>query len=164
MYWYCDLKGTLNATKNGSGCCLRDRESTDGGGYCLAYNNDSTVVVDTYWMVEADFVTAVENAEYVLPSAKKVTQTNDNLGFENFKCSTIVADDHFGCSKLQLWPAASYSGGFRFESEKRVEAYYYDLQQTGSVRWKKNRSFFLEGATGLVYSAVAGIATMLLAF
>merc|ERR1712083_338328 len=58
-------------------------------------------------MVEADFVTAVENAEYVLPSAKKVTPTNDNLGFENFKCSTIVADDHFSSGQLPRTPEDS---------------------------------------------------------
>ena len=27
------------------------------------------------------------------------------------------------CTKLQLWPAASYSGGFRFESGKKVETH-----------------------------------------
>ena len=37
MYWYCDLNGTLNATKEGSGCCLRDREDTEGGGYCIRH-------------------------------------------------------------------------------------------------------------------------------
>ena len=41
MFWYCSLEGTLNSTKLGSGCCLRDREYTEGGGNCIVYNNDS---------------------------------------------------------------------------------------------------------------------------
>jgi len=72
MFWYCSLEGTLNATKSQSGCCLRDREPGEGGGYCITY--DDTVSggekVNTYWLVEAEFVSAVENAEFVLPSNK----------------------------------------------------------------------------------------------
>ena len=65
------------------------------------------------------------------------------------------------CWKLQLWPDAAYSNGFRFEKGNRVEAYYYDFQQTGVARWRKNRSFFLEGATTLVAVASALTATLL---
>jgi len=79
-------------------------------------------------MVEADFVSAIDSsAEYVLPSAKAVTQTDGNRGFESFKCNDAadLAGFVMKCSKLQLWPAASYSGGYRFEKDGYVEAYYY---------------------------------------
>ena len=125
MSWYCNLTGTLNATKGGSGCCLRDRESTEGGGYCIRYNTDSTPKAETLWMVEADFVTATEVSEYILPAGKVVTETVSNVGFETFSC-TIQANEWMKCNKMQLWPAASYSGGFRFEGGNRVEAYYFD--------------------------------------
>ena len=80
-------------------------------------------------MVAADFTTAVTTSDYVLPAAKQVTQTATNKGFTSFKCS-LTADPILSCSKLQLWPAAAYSGGFRFEKGKRVEAYLYDFAQT----------------------------------
>ena len=61
------------------------------------------------------------------------------------------------CTKLQLWPAASYSGGFRFEGGKKVEAYYYDNSSviTSSERWQKNQVFFLNGATTIATVAAS---------
>jgi len=96
-------------------------------------------------MVEADFVSAVENAEFVLPSAKLVSDSaTTNLGFERFNCElSSPVGSWMKCWKLQLWPDAAYSNGFRFEKGKRAEAYYYDFAQTGAARWKQNRSFFL---------------------
>lgn len=111
-------------------------------------------------MVEADFNSAVTVADYVLPSTKAVTQTDANRGFQTFKC-TVDVGISMTCSKLQLWPAASYSGGFRFENGNRVEAYYYDFAQAGTPRWTKNRTFFLEGATTLVAIASAFTAMLM---
>ena len=59
------------------------------------------------------------------------------------------------CNKLQLWPAASYSGGFRVEKDRKGEAYFYDVSQTGIDRWRANNVFFLTGATSL--AAAAGV-------
>ena len=69
MSWYCNLDGVQSGTKDGSGCCLRDREQ-EGGGYCIAQVNAGNP--DTYWMVEADFETATTVSEYNLPSPKIV--------------------------------------------------------------------------------------------
>jgi len=82
-------------------------------------------------MVEADFVTAVENTNFVLPSAKLVSDSaTTNLGFERFNCElSNPVGSWMKCWKLQLWPDAAYSNGFRFEKGKRVEAYYYDFAQ-----------------------------------
>jgi len=65
------------------------------------------------------------------------------------------------CWKLQLWPSASYANGYRFESGKRAEAYYYDYAQTGAARWRQNRTFFLQGATALAAVASALTASLL---
>merc|ERR1719491_2344070 len=104
-------------------------------------------------MVEAEFNTAVTTSDYTLPANKKVTQTIQNKGFTTFKC-TLEAQANgpeMSCYKLQLWPAAAYSGGFRFEKGNRVEAYLYDFAQPTFVnRWRNNRTFFLEGATTLL--------------
>lgn len=97
MYWYCDLGGTIDDTKGGSGCCLRDIEDSEGGGYCLRQKEDNSGV-ETLWMVEADFVTATEVSEYILPEAKVVTETASNLGFETFNCDFVV-DTSMSCSK-----------------------------------------------------------------
>ena len=139
-----------------------DREDTEGGGYCIKYNTDATQHVgDTLRMTEAEFVTATTVAEYILPTGK-VDNALSKEGFENFKCE--IADNvSMKCNKMQLWPAASYSGGFRFESKKFVEAYYYDFQEDGIKRWKKNRKFFLTGASELVVAA-ASLAAFALAF
>lgn len=169
MFWYCDLRGTLNATTVGSGCCLRDRETTDGGGYCIIYSEPTALTpqVDTYWMVESEFNTAVTTSDYILPTNKLVTQTTANKGFTTFKCSMTAQADgaEMLCYKLQLWPAAAYSGGFRFEKGNRVEAYLYDYAQPTQVnRWRMNRTFFLEGATTLLAFTSALTAAALMAF
>ena len=153
MQWYCNLAGVQSGTKDGSGCCLRDREDTEGGGYCIAQVSGG-LHPDTYWMVEADFETAVTVSEYVLPSTKIVAQTTANKGFETFSCAYNV-DQDMTCTKLQLWPAASYSGGMRFEKDKKVEAYFYDYSASGVDRWLSNQVFFLTGATSLTAAAVS---------
>jgi len=57
-----------------------------------------------------------------------VVETASNLlGFQRFQCSTFVDDKEFICDKFQLWPAASYLGGFRFESGNLVKGYFYDV-------------------------------------
>lgn len=169
MFWYCDLRGTVDATVAGSGCCLRDRESTDGGGYCIIYDATDPLnpTVDTYWMVESEFNTAVTASDYTLPASKKVTQTTTNKGFTTFKCSMVAQSDgaELSCYKLQLWPAAAYSGGFRFEKGNRVEAYMYDFAQPTFVnRWRANRTFFLEGATTLLALTSVMTTAALMAF
>ena len=72
MQWYCNLNGIQEGTRNGSGCCLRDREATEGGGYCISQTTDNSHP-NTFWMVEADFETATTVAEYVLPVPKIVS-------------------------------------------------------------------------------------------
>ena len=155
MSWYCNLDGVQSGTKDGSGCCLRDREQ-DGGGYCISQQPADHPA--TYWMVEADFETATTVSEYNLPSPKIVAKTSANEGFETFLCDHAV-DSYMKCNKLQLWPAASYSGGFRFEKDRKVEAYFYDVTQTGIERWRANNVFFLTGATSL--AAAAGVLAVL---
>ena len=104
MFWYCDLRGTVDTTVSGSGCCLRDRESTDGGGYCIIYDatDPTQPTVDTYWMVESEFNTAVTASDYTLPASKKVTQTTTNKGFTTFKCTFQAQSDgpELSCYKL----------------------------------------------------------------
>ena len=74
MYWYCDLRGaadyndTNGASKNGSGCCLRDREDTEGGGYCIIQRkDDETEEFSTYQLVEAEFDDILTGSTYELP-------------------------------------------------------------------------------------------------
>ena len=163
MFWYCSLMGTTNTDKDGSGCCLRDQESEEQGGYCVTYDN-ATGTANTHWMVEADFVSAIDSSvDYLVPSSKLVTQTNSNIGFETFKCEVQV-DTWMKCAKLQPWPAASYSGGYRFENGNRAEAYYYDFQATGSARWLNNRTFFLEGALSSLVTFATAFTALVMTF
>ena len=99
MAWYCNLVGTKDAIKAGSACCLKDIEDTEGGGYCLKYEDATTV--KTLWMVDSDFNTATGTADYILPANKEVVQTGVNLGFETFDCTGgINVDANFACTKL----------------------------------------------------------------
>ena len=91
MSWYCDLRGTKDATKTGSACCLKDLEDTEGGGYCLKYEDATTV--KTLWMVNSDFETAIGTADYILPTGKEVSQTVANIGFETFDCTSGIQVD-----------------------------------------------------------------------
>ena len=116
MYWYCNLNGTLNATKEESGCCLRDLEDTEGGGYCIrkAGSGDADPY-ETLQLVEADFVEALDNTNTLPTTPESMTATNK--GFSTFKCDEdeLTNNNILSCAKLQYWPAASYSEGFRFE-------------------------------------------------
>ena len=114
-------------------------------------------------MVDADFIDGQSSTNsYALPENSVELQTDGNKGFSTFKCEHSV-DVSLKCSKLQYWPASSYSEGFRFEKGNRVEAYYYDFKQDGLAKWKNNRSFFLEGANNLVYG-MGALAAMLVTF
>jgi hypothetical protein len=78
-------------------------------------------------------------------------------GFQRFQCSTFVADGKFICDKFQLWPAASYLGGFRFESEELVKGYFYDISKTAKAKWELN-IVELAGATQLGLGVLGAMA------
>ena len=61
MAWTCNLTNSLlgytdDSEKDGSGCCLRDRElDTEGGGYCLLYDHADPTIPKTYRITEDNF-------------------------------------------------------------------------------------------------------------
>ena len=114
MFWYCDLRGTLDSVVHGSGCCMRDREVTDGGGYCIIVDANTNPLIpafDTYWLDHTTFSSALTTNDATIPANKKVTQTIANKGFSTFKCTYAAqsAGPEISCSKLQYWPSAGYS-------------------------------------------------------
>jgi hypothetical protein len=87
------------------------------------------------------------------------TQSNI-LGFQRFQCSTFVADSNFVCDKFQLWPAASYLGGFRFENKMLAKGYFYNIGLTGKKRWSLNVLQLSGAMSGFLYSSAIGLASV----
>ena len=87
------------------------------------------------------------------------TQSNIS-GFHRFKCSTFVADTNFICDKFQLWPSASYLGGFRFEKKMLAKGYFYNIGLTGKRRWQLNILELSGAISGALYSSAIGVAAV----
>ena len=151
--------------KNGSGCCMQDASGQSGDGYCLLQQEDTTVnpsvkSAQTYVLTNSQFTTALSDP-YEISSNLLVQATQSNiLGFQRFKCSTFNADQNFICDKFQLWPAASYLGGFRFENKMLAKGYFYNIGLTGKKRWSLNILQLSGAMSGVLYSSAIGLAAV----
>ena len=60
-------------------------------------------------------------------------------------------------------PAATFTGGFRFENGNMARALYFDPGLTGNLKWDDANFFTLTGGVSLVcQTAIATIAAILL--
>ena len=158
----CDIT-TATSTRAGAGCCLRDASDQKGGGYCLLYNVSDTAM-ETYQLTDAQFEASLATP-YQIESVLLVDDTAESdPQFEIFECTWVTANTESTCTKLQMRPAASYTGGFRFEAENMVTGFLYDPQLTARAKWVDaeveltGSLFNYSLSTGLLASALAFIA------
>ena len=161
LRFVCDI--STATPKNGSGCCLQDASGQSGDGYCLLQQEDLSVTpsvkaAQTYLLTNSQFTTALSDP-YEIASNLMVGATQSNiLGFHRFKCFTFIPDQSFICDKYQLWPAASYLGGFRFENKKLAKGYFYNIGLTGKKRWQLNILQLNSAMSGVLYSSAISLA------
>ena len=58
----CNVNTATSTNYDGAGCCLRDNDILEGGGYCVIYDQASSTGT-TYFLTEEQFVTA-ESTDY----------------------------------------------------------------------------------------------------
>ena len=73
---------TITSIQSGDGCCIMDKSSTLGGGYCLVYDGSE---VDTYFLTNAQMNTALTST-YAISSTYLIdtTSADNDMGFEYF--------------------------------------------------------------------------------
>jgi hypothetical protein len=154
----CNISDALTA--NGSGCCLQDDSGQSGDGYCLLQYNDPLTSVksaQTYYITNSQFNVCLADP-YDISSGLMVPTNDSNLsGFQRFQCETFTADTGFVCDKFELWPAATYNGGFRFEKGNMAKGYFYDAGQTGYARWTMNIMMLQSAMNSFVYSSISAL-------
>lgn len=164
-----DCKISNALVKTGSGCCLQDASGQSGDGYCLLQAEDVTKTpilkyAQTYFIANSQFNIILADP-YEISAGLAVVANDSNLeGFQRFMCSTSIADSQYVCDKYQLWPAASYLGGFRFEKGFLANAYFYDLGKTGIKRWNKNVIQLTGSLSGLLAGSVVAALSMFILF
>ena len=162
--WTCNLTNSIrgfsdDADKDGSGCCLRDTElDTEGGGYCLLYDNADPTVPKTYRITEDNFESLTSSTSVDVSADYLQSFGTDTAGFIAFNCDTVTSDELTNCRKLQFWPAASYANGFRFEKDKTAMAYFFDAQSTTlNERWVDEEQT-LNHALSSIFIATSAVA------
>jgi hypothetical protein len=89
--------------------------------------------VVTYYLTNSQFTTSLST--YTLASTYAVStpaqSSSSLLGFEYFDCEfDSGSTTKFTCGHFQMRPAASFTGGFRFEKGNLGRFMYYDPGQT----------------------------------
>ena len=133
----CDV--SYATTKNGAGCCIMDQSGQNGGGYCLVLNTGTTpFTVATYYLTNSQFLTSLST--FTLASTYAVSTPAQSasilLGFQYFDCEFDSGNTYkFTCGHFQMRPAASFTGGFRFERGNLARFMYYDPGQSNQLKW-----------------------------
>ena len=146
-----NLVGNTNtAIRAQTGCCLRDMDTTKGGGYCMLINSAEDGI-DTYYLTDAQFGT-VRTDPFVFSTLSTVTDgytgftkfyqqigdgSTDDLGGVMCTSGSTLKDCWVGY-KLQPWPAADYDGAWRFEGQSFVMGSMYNALASGSEKWIDN--------------------------
>ena len=93
----CAVNTATSTNYDGAGCCLKDNDILEGGGYCVLYDY-AGATGNTYFLTEEQFVTA-ESTDYSIASSLQVaiSETNE-VGFEVFQCT--LATTTLTCSKF----------------------------------------------------------------
>ena len=83
-FWCKIITGTDDSTRNNCGCCLKDNDYLDGGGYCALYTPSGSTTVTTHYLTNDQFSTA-EYTDYSISTDTEVAISDTNeLGFEVF--------------------------------------------------------------------------------
>ena len=86
----CTITSSTATDKDGTGCCLRDNDVLEGGGYCIVYEH-ATVSANTYLLTDEQFYTAEQTDNVITSTLQIDTSTSNETGFEVFQC-TVVGD------------------------------------------------------------------------
>ena len=150
-----------SANKAGMGCCLRDREVSKGGGYCMILNNNSDDI-ETYFVTEDEFVDILST--YTLETIAKVADPYEGIttfklveNADNSALTDANLENFFTGYKAQPWPAESYlSNRYRFDKGDKATGYIYDVSGNNSDKWIDETEYLLNGAfVSQVLSSVA---------
>lgn len=165
MWWDCNITtmitgATASADKDQSGCCLRDLSTTEGGGYCLLYNDATPTIPTTYRLSEDNFASVTDDTSVNFTS--EMLTAGD--GFTGFDCASVDANGMLGCKKLQFWPAASWANGFRFEQGNEARGYIFDNQATEVPQKWLDEDQTLNGAMSKFMTASTAMIALSLSF
>ena len=116
-----------------------DATSQQAGGYCMVYTVPTTQAATTgyfvtYYLTNANFLTSISTSTLSSTFTVKdpATSADTLIGFEYFQCIKSTPTSFIGtCSHFQMRPAASYTGGFRFEKGNLARALFFDPGNTG---------------------------------
>ena len=108
-----------SANKSGWGCCLRDRMTSKGGGYCMMLNANSDGI-ETYFVTDDEFIDILST--YTLDTIAKVPDPYEGIttfklisNGDNSALTDANLENFYTCYKAQPWPAESYSKMYRFD-------------------------------------------------
>ena len=146
--------------KSGSGCCLRDLEDTEGGGYCLIMDSLDVNNPKTYRLTEDNFESLTATTSVVFTDEMLQSIDTTTAGFTAFNCGTVDSSGHgfSNCRKLQYWPAASWANGFRFQKGDSVMGYVLDNNVANtdvSTKWMDEEQILLNATSLFMASSVA---------
>lgn len=153
--------------KTGSGCCLRDQEDTEGGGYCLIMDSLDVNNPKTYRLTEDNFESMTGTTSVVFTDEMLQSGDTTTYGFIAFNCENADQDTMTNCRKLQYWPAASWANGFRFQKDDEVLGYVLDNNVSNtdvSTKWMDERQILLNANSLFMATSVAvvsGIAMLM---
>jgi len=151
---------TYTANRAESGCCLRD-ESQKGGGYCMKLNSLQTDVISLF-LTNAQFETVLATP-YDLTSISTVQKAYEGITTFSISNKSLNAVgqklDSWVGTKVQPWPAASYTEMYRFEKGSKATGYIYNYVGIDSKRWLDETKILNEAVRAFVGASLLSLGT-----